>query len=1707
MNNANPSYFILNATTGRITTAVRLDRESLKLRDDQFDYVILSSYPVYPIEVHIKVLDVNDNSPVFPNRVVNISFSETADKGTQVILDTATDADIGVNSVTSNYAIVSGNEDKRFRLVISNDPSLPFLHIENTEKLDREEKSNYILNISAEDGGDPKHQGYVLVNITVLDFNDKPPIFDHSDYTASVNESLPIGSSIIKVRATDQDIGQNQMINYAIIAGDENKQFYIEPTTGEISTLKKLSCYRECDPGNPICLTKSCRITIEARDKGMPYLTGTAYLNVNLLDENDHNPSIRFRYKSPGQGNYGTVNEGAIINQVVAVVSVTDQDDGMNGQTAVELVSGHHDHFKLDTIFNLVRVSGTLDRERISKYNITVIARDGGTPQRSSTAFLILYVNDINDHPPVFEHKEYSAKLSELVSVGSFVAGITANDNDTGINALIKYTIVSGNDLGWFKIDNRTGLVTTNKPLDREKTSHLELRIKAQDGASQPYEAYTKLIVDIWDENDEIPSFPKKIYNISFEEGAKAGTEIISLTAVDNDLGKNGTVQYYLAPDVQRKYPDMFQLAANSGRILTRKALDREVEEMYVIHLGVRDEGTPPKSSTATIYLNVTDINDNSPVFYPVKYHARVVENEPAHTSVIRVLATDADKGANAVIYYSISDGADQKFAIDIRTGWISTTQKLDREQKSLYRLTVTATDLGNRVADTPAIVEVTVNDVQDTPPVFSKVDGYSFSILEDSDDRTASTGRRVGVVRARSADISASISYSIVGGDQEGVFTVDSTTGIVSNVKKIDREQKSFYSLTVIANGGNVYGETTVNITILDVNDNTPRFPSNTVDAYVVENWPVGHEVVNVAASDPDFGPNSRITYTLIPDADNTFRVDESTGVIYLNKPVNYGTSKSFSIKVTATDSGTPQKSQTVSVNVIVRDINDHTPMFKQTSYEVTISESRPVNDRFFSVTAQDSDAGLNGEIIYNITKGNSGSSFGVFPDGVLYVKKKLDRETRDLYIITIMAKDKGVEPRSSSVNVTIHIQDANDNKPLFRNATYEMFLVENKAANTYIGSVSATDVDVGRNAELTYMIQTTQNDFAIHPKTGAIRSLVTFDREQLLKSSGQDYLALTIAVMDGGVTRLTDTCTVNIHITDVNDNPPKFSRSAYDASLYENAPQKTLVIKVNAVDNDMMGQTITGVTYSILDGNSEGQFAIDAESGQITLVSTLNREIKDNYQLTVMAKDSGVPTLNNTAIVKILVLDSNDNAPVFTQTEQSFDLLETTQPGEFIIQFSAIDEDIGNNALITYSIASGNTDNTFSIDTNTGKLYLAKDLDYETKKQFTLMINATDFGSPRLSTSLKFVVNVRDFNDNAPAFISSQIVVRIDEGINRNSPVYTITATDPDSGVNGELRYQISKQKPDGYYFAINAITGEIYTNGTIDREFSPTFELTVRATDQAIPASKRRWAEKLVTVIIQDINDHAPQFVSMSSAVVSENTPANTNITTIRAVDPDSGDSGRVTYSVTGGNTNLFRIDPIYGHLYSKVTLSPSSITYDLTIMARDNAPSPLSNTMQFTVLTASSQTQGLFFTSTNYQGQVYENMAIGTTVLAVTASDSSNPNTRIEYYITEIKSKGVQQNHYFTIDRNSGIISTAQELDRENGYDLFTLDVYAVDRGSTSPRSTKTQVSCLFYWSPQQSADRITAFRSACFISSYSSIFKGITWPMADTENIL
>lgn len=320
-----------------------------------------------------------------------------------------------------------------------------------------------------------------------------------------------------------------------------------------------------------------------------------------------------------------------------------------------------------------------------------------------------------------------------------------------------------------------------------------------------------------------------------------------------------------------------------------------------------------------------------------------ISENTPIDTSIVRVIATDRDAGDNAIVTYNLESGGDGMFTIDSWTGEISLRANFRAAQKPLYRLVVSAKDRDNLRSD-DAIVEI-IKDMKMEELEFDAYGGYEFQITEDFGLVDAKIGREVG--RTQIAGTNNRIEYAIVYGDPNGNFEIDQHTGMIRTAKLIDHEAMQSYTLSIAARAGFAYGRTVVNISVIDQNDCAPILKEFD-EIKLPENAAVGQEVYLSRARDKDSGINSRIMYSLTYNPDDQFRISESTGVLYLNRPIRAEPETILTVEITAKDGGTPALHSKSVLNIRIEDTNNFTPVFDHTSYETSLSESTRVNTRY---------------------------------------------------------------------------------------------------------------------------------------------------------------------------------------------------------------------------------------------------------------------------------------------------------------------------------------------------------------------------------------------------------------------------------------------------------------------------------------------------------------------------------------------------------------------------------------------------------------------------------------------------------------------------------------------------------------------------------------------------------------------------------------
>ena len=642
------------------------------------------------------------------------------------------------------------------------------------------------------------------------------------------------------------------------------------------------------------------------------------------------------------------------------------------------------------------------------------------------------------------------------------------------------------------------------------------------------------------------------------------------------------------------------------------------------------------------------------------------------------------DFGSYGQLSYALASGSDSNFAISAATGWMSTLQPVSKLSQTVYSLTVLVQDSGGLRCQNSVNVRIMINCVPNTTVTFNQP-FYSFSMVED-DGRlpTPSSGRTLGQVQATSSPQPKTLSYFIAGGDPDGTFSIRSDTGSIQTSTTVDREKKSFYNLILVALSDQCFGIVTANVTILDLNDNAPHFSTSNVDVDVDENRPIGQDVYAALAIDPDAGLNGSVRYSLTSNSSSFFTIDSISGLIKLTKLLQSRTTDTMIVYVVATDQGTPPLSSMQMVTIEINTLfNIHSVALSQSGYQIAVIESQNVNSQFFCLRNQ-----TDFSTTFRVTYGNNDGRIGIFPDGCFYVASELDRETTDMYVLTVEASlTTTAEIQTSNVEVIVVILDENDNSPAFLNSTYNYVIVEESPALDFAGLVIAYDADIGRNAEILYHLDGADHGFSVDPLTGLLTVSQVFDRELLVQQTGSDYIALTVVASDCGIIPRQTSVYVNIKIADVNNKAPKFTKQVYDVTVMENASISAVLLTVEAVDLDA---GLNGsVSYYILNGNENNQFQIDPVSGGIMLVRSLDSKQNQLYMLRVMAVDWGTPlSLNSTALVRVTVQSSSNGYLNWVQFPvYGVNISRYASVGESVVQITALGSNLNRNAAITYS------------------------------------------------------------------------------------------------------------------------------------------------------------------------------------------------------------------------------------------------------------------------------------------------------------------------------------------------------------------------------------------------------------------------------------
>ncbi|XP_059170363.1 protocadherin-11 X-linked-like [Physella acuta] len=689
--NSDTSLFTILNTSGVLRTAARIDRETLCHYESTCKLTLHvaaqteSGQQFYTFKIFVYVKDINDNSPLFPMSTVTVTIDEDAAEFTSIQISPAVDIDI-LNNTIQSYTLRPPSETFELKVSRNLDDSLiPQLFVKSL--LDRESRPFYFLKVVALDGGSPRRSGELTINVTLNDVNDNAPRFSQQVYDVSVDEVAPVGSRVMTLTATDDDVGQNGRIRYRLgIRQSEEafNTFRVIAESGNIVTMRELTSLQG----------ETMRLVVEAVDNGAKPQTAQAMVNIHIVDSINNAPAIRMTTLSGTR--VSRIMENSPPGYVVAHFIVEDADSGENGEVSCHLQDDTFGLQRLQEAEYKVTVYNNLDRELVPFYDVRITCMDGGTPPMTTTVAFSVILEDANDNPPRFLKSLYRANISEN-SQSSFILQAEAEDLDLGQNGKVTYRLGNVTSLvsSYIHINLTTGELRTKQMLDHELFHELDFSIVAMDDGNPSLSSTVRVIIDVIDKNDNIPQVPTGFF-MSIRENQPYGSVVGHIQAVDPDEGDSGKVGYQLLTDNEATV--LFSLNETSGEVLALTTFDRETRDIYDINVLARDYGSNPLTNILHIRIRVTDDNDHKPVFdFPRPNNKTIFMTIDTryNTTIANVKATDLDLGPNAALTYTLVNGGRDVFDIDPRTGRLFTVKNLFAKDKGTYNIELFVRDNG----------------------------------------------------------------------------------------------------------------------------------------------------------------------------------------------------------------------------------------------------------------------------------------------------------------------------------------------------------------------------------------------------------------------------------------------------------------------------------------------------------------------------------------------------------------------------------------------------------------------------------------------------------------------------------------------------------------------------------------------------------------------------------------------------------------------------------------------------------------------------------------------------------------------------------------------------------------------------------------------------------------------------------------------------
>ena len=1485
----------------------------------------------------------------------------------------------------------------------------------------------------------------------ISEVNDYEPVFDQDSLSLAspIRWDLPANSRIVTVVANDNDTNPNTgRVQYSLVkpqyqlssdTSDGLEFFTIDAGTGEITNRENLG-----DVYNQHRFT-SFVLTVLARDRGRSPRSSQATVSIVPLPV----PML------PDNIGVITVAENTVIG--------TSVFDGLNctelgpssGSLTLTLNGSLPGPFIIDPDTSNLAVSRVIDFEVLTNpvFNLEVICSNRHQV-RDKLEFQV-EIENVDDNTFEFNMEAYSISISENTTADSAILTVEAGDLDSP-NASVRYSFVTASQQ--FHLHMTSGEIrTTSIGLDREEHDTFYLQVRASlvnPGINSISTATANVTIMLIDINDNAPYFlPSDVYIDEVLSNSEIGYSVLTVVAMDNDIGSNGEVRYDLEEN------DYLEINETTGEVFVKGPLTPDIQ--LRLSVDATDSGDTALRATGEVVVYIRpsperlQFGQNRYIFNVTENDSRGVRLGSVNAMIFDVLNSTFNESREHDVEYEIVNGTAQPFfIISQQTGEIYLLTSLDYETAQEYDFMVRAVLSSDRDITRDVVVQVLVENLNDNAPQFSA--NFYTAVVEE----LTPASRSILMVSAIDLDEidSANITFRLSGIVSGDPFEINSTTGVISAAHRLVNIRD--YRFSVIASDGEMESEVVVFISVTRSSSVSPTFTKEKYIFNISENTQPGSYVGTVVVLTNGSVSSDQYPHLgfriFSPDMNGTlFHIDQESGDISTLSLAAFDAESQtvlvFYVEVFNVDNDRIEY-DSAAVEVHLADANDNRPVFQQSLYTRVINTSQPVNSVILTVSASDMDIdSINSEVTYIIATGPLGFALDATSGGLSVTNSTL---IPGQYYLTIVAADGGIPEMNGTTTVYVAILPDTPERIEFNQSVYYFTIAENATLGFLVGTVHAFDSRMNATVEnLIYSTPNVTRCFTLDENDGEIRLSCQLDREAV----AQYELELVASITSEGNT-VQGYSTVIINLIDLNDNAPRFSLDVYAAVINDRYGDNT-ILQVSATDRDVGSNA--DIEYSIKDPpgmlhEATPYFTIDPLSGNLSLA---REDVRiGDYRIIAFATDKGDPVrLSSTAVVLICITRSQPAQIVFTT--RAFQIQENVPSGTHIgtiILSSGIQtilpSEFPNN--LQFRITSGH--DLFSIN-STGDIVTIGTLNREVSPSRVIIVIA-DFVRFGISQSSFITISLLDENDVMPVFMSSTYSRTIDDNAVFESQVVEITTIDYDVGDNSLVTFSIIGD-PDLPFDVRRDSFIQPYTRGVIIVSNTTlliprTYKFTVVGTDNGNPPMN---TNATVSIIVEHALPAEIFFPAQPYVFnLTENFPTETFVGNISVVQETPALDGLI-YRITAGNDGYFHLDPFAGSLTnSRVPDRESNSSFTLSVEAHlPRAPQllPAETTIIVNILDVNDEVPT--FTNGQYTVNIFANeVTLTSSLITVIASDNDEGlNAAIQFNIVA----GNELN-LFRIDQTGDIFATVVPIN----VSTYTLTVTATDMGEM-PLSSEATVT--------------------------------------------